>query len=159
MPTLLLLTKVPLVELRSRRTKPPGVSMTRACRRDTVVWSTSTSLSARRPIVTGRPERGIALPLLGPPWTTRLTCALSTMYGSPTYQEGDSKPSPLPEFARRNCTQGNANLPLVFEYSEHGGGASKPPSDAERRQALYSTVTDLARFRGWSTSQPLRTAM
>jgi hypothetical protein len=31
-------------------------------------------------------------------------------------------------------------------------GETRPPAGA------YSTVTDLARFRGWSTSQPRRTA-
>jgi hypothetical protein len=30
---------------------------------------------------------------------------------------------------------------------------------ADQRMDGYSTVTDLARLRGWSTSQPRRTAM
>jgi hypothetical protein len=31
--------------------------------------------------------------------------------------------------------------------------------DEPASQANYSTVTDFAKFRGWSTSQPRRTAM
>jgi hypothetical protein len=32
-------------------------------------------------------------------------------------------------------------------------------SDAEREATFYSTVTDFARLRGWSISQPFRRAM
>jgi hypothetical protein len=44
----------------------------------------------------------------------------------------------------------------------HGQEARQRAQDDEessRRPGSYSTVTDLARLRGWSTSQPRRTAM
>jgi hypothetical protein len=37
--------------------------------------------------------------------------------------------------------------------------APNPATRPYRNRARYSTVTDLARFRGWSTSHPRRTAM
>ena len=47
---------------------------------------------------------------------------------------------------------GEDGLPLLrIEPVEDGGRG--PPNDQ-----VYSTVTDLARFRGWSTSRPARTA-
>lgn len=38
-------------------------------------------------------------------------------------------------------------------------GGAGPRLDHPRGPGSYSTVTDLARLRGWSTSQPRRTAM
>ena len=43
-------------------------------------------------------------------------------------------------------------------YHSAGGHDSAPPAPARADAAGYSTVTDLARLRGWSTSRPSSTA-
>ena len=61
----------------------------------------------------------------------------------------------------------NFKLPVIAndEKSNPASVVVKPPKDGRKSHEQngsvgdYSTVTDLARFLGWSTLQPLRTAI
>src|SRR6185312_15302912 len=51
------------------------------------------------------------------------------------------------------ATHAAATHAAATQEPRHRGGAGAPAS-----AGVYSTVTDLARFRGWSTSKPLALA-
>ncbi len=76
-------TEVPFADPRSCSTNPCGVSMIRACRRDTVASSITTSLFGRRPRTIGNLPSGIAKPSLGPPRIVKDACLFVTMIAAP----------------------------------------------------------------------------
>ena len=48
---------------------------------------------------------------------------------------------------------------LINLFDVKNGQTKNPDEDAGVLLVCYSTVTDLARLRGWSTSQPFTTAI
>ena len=47
----------------------------------------------------------------------------------------------------------------MMKNDRQDGDPAQAIDESNSIQAVYSTVTDFARLRGWSTSQPRRTAM